>query len=94
CHVRNEKWDRAIACCNKVLEKQPENPKALYRRGLSNLALRNLDLAEEDLNKALKLEPRDAGIAREVAKVKAVRAEYEAKQKKEWKGMFDRAAKE
>ncbi|KAI9344791.1 hypothetical protein DFJ73DRAFT_839688 [Zopfochytrium polystomum] len=92
-HIRNQKWDRAITYCNKVLEKQPENSKALFRRGQSNLALNNLDAAEADLVKAAKLEPKDAAIRGELAKIKKRREEYAEKQKKEWKGMFDREKK-
>ena len=37
----------AIANCGKVLDKEPSNVKALYRRGLSRLKIGILDLAKK-----------------------------------------------
>ncbi|KAJ3102545.1 hypothetical protein HDU97_000414 [Phlyctochytrium planicorne] len=64
--------------------------QALFRRGKANLELKNLDKAEADLKKAAELEPKDGGIRAELQKIKAIRLDYEKKQKKEWAGMFDR----
>jgi pentatricopeptide repeat protein len=90
CHIKNGNWEKAVKACDKVLEKQPNNAKALFRRGQSNLALKNLDKAETDLRKAIQIEPNDVGIRNELAKIKKIRDEYDAKQKREFAGMFDK----
>ena len=43
--------------CSRVLEKSPENVKALYRRGLATMALEDYDAAYTDLKLALRIEP-------------------------------------
>ena len=40
-----------------MLELQPENTKALFRRGVANMNLNNMDRAENDLRKAETLDP-------------------------------------
>ncbi|KAJ3320589.1 Tetratricopeptide repeat protein 9A [Blyttiomyces sp. JEL0837] len=90
CHIKNNAWDRAILACDKVLEKTPENAKALFRRGQSYLQLNNVDKALPDLKKAAELEPNDVGIRNELAKLKQKLKEYDEKQKKDFAGMFDR----
>ncbi|KAJ3104528.1 hypothetical protein HDU96_008909 [Phlyctochytrium bullatum] len=93
CHLKNGNWEKAIKSCDKVLEKTPDNAKALFRRGKANLELKNVDKAESDLKKALELEPKDAGIRAELEKIKVIHKQYDEKQKKEWAGMFDRKPK-
>ncbi|KAJ3207313.1 hypothetical protein HDU67_007541 [Dinochytrium kinnereticum] len=90
CHLKAGNWEKAIRACDKALEKTPDNAKALFRRGKANLELKNLDRAESDFKKALEIEPKDAGIRAEIQRIKAIRQEYDQKQKKEWAGMFDR----
>ena len=46
-----------IVILYKVLELQPENAKALFRRGVANMNLNNMDRAENDLKKAETLDP-------------------------------------
>jgi tetratricopeptide (TPR) repeat protein len=43
CHVLKGNWEYAIDLCNRVLEAEPNNVKALYRRGtaLTEIQVRN-----------------------------------------------------
>mmetsp|Transcript_20094 Transcript_20094/g.42898 ORF Transcript_20094/g.42898 Transcript_20094/m.42898 type:complete len:340 (-) Transcript_20094:1-1020(-) len=35
CNLKVQDWERTVLCCNRVLEWDPENPKALFRRGMA-----------------------------------------------------------
>ena len=53
CHLRLGEHADAIGECSEVLEAQPGDRKALYRRGQALLALREHARAVADLKKAL-----------------------------------------
>ncbi|XP_051166553.1 uncharacterized protein LOC127284885 [Leptopilina boulardi] len=57
CHMHRENYDYVIILCNKVLNCDVNNVKALYRRGVAYGNLQNFDNAVEDLKKVLQLEP-------------------------------------
>jgi tetratricopeptide (TPR) repeat protein len=90
CHLKNSNWEKAIFACEKALSKSENNAKALFRRAQANIHLKNLDKAETDLRKALEIDPKDAGIRTELAKIKQVRKEYEENSKKEWRGFLNK----
>jgi len=62
--------------------------KALYRRALSHVILKEEDAAESDLIAANELVPEDQAITNELAKVKQRRKEKKEKEKKAFKKMF------
>jgi len=86
--ILDKKWDEAKKECDKVLEIQETNIKALYRRGQCHLGRRDYDLALEDFNQAKTLDPNDKGILNEIAKVKKAKADYAQKEKKMYGKMF------
>jgi len=57
CHVLKGNWEHAVDIATSVLEKDPENVKALYRRGLSYTEIQEYEKARVDLDKALELDP-------------------------------------
>jgi peptidyl-prolyl isomerase D len=66
-----------------------EQAKALYRRGLAYIALKQDDEAESDLVEADKiLEGKDAVLRKELEKVRARRKEKRDKEKKAYRGLF------
>ncbi|KAL0945835.1 hypothetical protein HGRIS_012118 [Hohenbuehelia grisea] len=65
-----------------------DKAKALYRRALARVILKNEDEAEKDLVEATKLVPDDQAIASELAKVRQRRKEKRDKEKKAYKKMF------
>jgi peptidylprolyl isomerase len=74
----------------EVIKLQPNNVKALYRRGL---AKNHLGLAEEalvDLNKALELEPDNKPAKGEIAKSRKIIADTKAKTKATFGGFFNK----
>lgn len=53
CHLRLGEHADAVRECSEVLEAQPGDRKALYRRGQAHLALQEYGSAVTDLQKAL-----------------------------------------
>ncbi|KAK2582909.1 hypothetical protein KPH14_008976 [Odynerus spinipes] len=60
CHLVRENFEHAVKLCDKVLEKDENNVKALYRRGVAYGKLRNIEKAVPDLKKVITLEPHNA----------------------------------
>ncbi|KAL2610005.1 hypothetical protein R1flu_028578 [Riccia fluitans] len=82
---------KAIELCNKVLEGNPHHVKALFRRGTSYTATFDYDLARNDFNEMMKIdksaEP-DAIAA--LSKLRKAEQEAKAKERKQFKGLFDK----
>lgn len=57
CHLARENWEYVIELCNKILAKDENNVKALYRRGVAFGKLGNIEKAVPDLKKVITLEP-------------------------------------
>jgi hypothetical protein len=52
-------WSRCVWHCSIVMASEPENTKALFRRGVADGKLRNFPRAIRDLTTAIRLEPRN-----------------------------------
>lgn len=59
----------AAQSCDRVLEREPGHLKALYRRGVAQAALGNLDKATADLKKVLAVDPKNRAAQEELGKV-------------------------
>lgn len=59
----------AVQSCNRVLEREPGHLKALYRRGVAQAALGNLEKASADLKKVLAVDPKNRAAHEELEKV-------------------------
>lgn len=84
CQILQGEYYSAIEHCSTVLEKQPENVKALYRRGRAHVEVFSPDEARRDLEKAAQL---DKSIAPSCRKLLAQLAKME-----EEKNMLDKSA--
>ncbi len=71
-----------------MLEIEPNNVKALFRRAQARLGLQDFDLAIQDLAKVKEIEPNDKGVASELAKVKKAQLQYKEKEKSIYSKMF------
>ncbi|XP_058808982.1 FK506-binding protein-like [Phymastichus coffea] len=60
CQLIRKNYDNAIALCCKVLAKEENNVKALYRRGVAYGNLRNYKKAIDDLKIVVYLEPNNS----------------------------------
>ena len=88
--LRLERREDAEQACDAALVLQPENVKALYRRGVSRAE--NPIKAIEDLKRALKLEPGNTAAKRELAKAERRRAEREREEQRKMKQGLRKAA--
>ena len=55
CYLKCEQYHYAIKYCSNVLEKEEENDKALYRRGMAYLGIGEFNKARTDLKLAYDL---------------------------------------
>ena len=88
--LRLERREDAEQACDAALVLQPENVKALYRRGVARAE--NPLKAIEDLKRALKLEPGNTAAKRELAKAERRRAEREREEQRKMKQGLRKAA--
>lgn len=59
----------AAQSCDRVLEREPGHLKALYRRGVAQAALGNLEKATADLKKVLAADPQNRAAQEELGRV-------------------------
>jgi len=65
-YLKNEHYDKCITSCTKVLAIEAANVKALFRRGVAYLRIKDYDRAEKDLKEASYQDPSDKGIQNEL----------------------------
>ncbi|KAH9474440.1 Peptidyl-prolyl cis-trans isomerase cyp40 [Psilocybe cubensis] len=78
----------ATRALNTLTLNNADKAKALYRRALAHIYMKDDDKAEQDLVEASQLVPEDAAIAGELAKIKQQRKEKREKEKKQFKKLF------
>ncbi|KAK6168345.1 hypothetical protein SNE40_020899 [Patella caerulea] len=88
CCLKLKKYDEVNENCIEALEIDATNAKALFRRAQACSAAQNWDEAIIHLNAALKSEPNDAGIKKEIHRVHAEKKAYKDNQKKMYSKMF------
>jgi peptidylprolyl isomerase len=95
CYVKDRDWSDAIACCNKVFEKAPEergtNVKVLYRRGYAKMQTGDLDAAKSDLMAAYGIDSANKDVRRAIQELKTRGAEARRKEKAQFGGIFGKA---
>ncbi|XP_017878230.1 70 kDa peptidyl-prolyl isomerase-like [Ceratina calcarata] len=62
CHLKRKNYEYTVSLCTKVLDKEINNVKALYRRGVAYGNLKNIERAFLDLRNAFNLEPHNPTI--------------------------------
>jgi len=77
-----------IENCNKALETEAMNVKALFRRGTAYIELKEHDLALTDLKLALEVDPGNNAIKNAIAVVNKCLSEQEKKDKLIYSRMF------
>lgn len=88
CKLKLKHYDAALEDCDEALDIEPNNPKALYRRGQAHHGKRDYDRSLADLQAARKLAPNDKAILAEIVAVKGEIEAYKAKEKKVYAKMF------
>eukprot|EP00960_Hanusia_phi_P058745 763971-Hanusia_phi.AAC.2 len=82
CIKSQSSYEDAVAMCNLVLEKDPDNPKAFFRRSQAKLAIGDVDGAMQDAISAQSLVPDDVTIAAHLSGLKDA-ATQRSKEKQE-----------
>ncbi|XP_058125507.1 FK506-binding protein 59 [Anopheles ziemanni] len=92
CLQKMKDHDEAKVACVEALNLDSKNVKALYRRGMSNLALGDLDRALQDFTAVLDIEPENKAALNQVTICKHKIKEYNDQQKKVFANMFTKFA--
>jgi hypothetical protein len=88
CYLKEEKWEKATLRATKVLEKEPNHVKALFRRGEGKIYLNDLEGARADLQAAEKLAPEDKGIKSRLVLLAKREKHFEKKERQTYAKMF------
>lgn len=91
-YLKIEDYLEARVACDKALELDPRNEKALFRRGQAQLSLASPEAALKDFQKVLMVKPENAAAARQVAICRNLIKQNLAREKKLYANMFDRFA--
>lgn len=87
-HLKLENWTEAAAKASDVLEKNPLNVKALYRRGLARMHGDLLPQAKEDFVAVLTIDAQNRDVRREMKVLKQKLQEEKTRQKSMFGGFF------
>eukprot|EP01016_Furgasonia_blochmanni_P001059 TRINITY_DN1037_c0_g3_i2.p1 TRINITY_DN1037_c0_g3~~TRINITY_DN1037_c0_g3_i2.p1 ORF type:complete len:170 (-),score=57.29 TRINITY_DN1037_c0_g3_i2:186-695(-) len=80
--MKMKNYSQAIVHCNEVLKNKPENIKALYRRGMSHLAMDELEKAKDDFEEGMELYPEDVDFKKAMEQLRAREIQVKQRQKK------------
>lgn len=94
CFLKIKDHASAREACDKVLELDPDNEKALFRRGQANLDLASPELALKDFQEVVRIEPKNTAAVKQVAYCQGVIKKELAKEKKLYANMFEKFAKQ
>ncbi|XP_019500824.1 PREDICTED: tetratricopeptide repeat protein 9C isoform X3 [Hipposideros armiger] len=81
-------YERVKEYSQKVLERQPDNAKALYRAGVAFFHLQDYDQARHYLLAAVNKQPKDANVRRYLQLTQSELSSYHRKEKQLYLGMF------
>ncbi|KAM8817375.1 tetratricopeptide repeat protein 9C isoform 2-T2 [Rhynchonycteris naso] len=81
-------YERVKEYSQKVLERQPDNVKALYRAGVAFFHLQDYDQARHYLLAAVNRQPKDANVRRYLQLTQSELSSYHRKEKQLYLGMF------
>jgi len=87
-YLRNKQYTNAVEYSGKVLDKDPNNAKGLFRRGVAYIELQDFDRAKTDLELLLKNEPENADAKKELLRLRKSVAEARKKEKKVFGKIF------
>ncbi|KAJ1404534.1 Tetratricopeptide-like helical domain superfamily [Sesbania bispinosa] len=76
CKLKLGEYTEVVRLCTKVLEQDPLNVKALYRRCQAYLKTSDLEKAEADIKRALIIDPNNRDIKLEYKELKLKQKEY------------------
>ncbi|TFY69518.1 hypothetical protein EVG20_g3126 [Dentipellis fragilis] len=94
CHIKQENWKRAQETAEKALAKNPDNFKALFRKGKALGEQGFFERAEAILEDVARKNPADAaGVNAELSRLRAIDKERERVHNQKLKGWLNRESK-
>ena len=92
CQLKLGQVDHASSNCSRILELDPGNVKALYRRGMARMRLGDLDEAEEDLRQAGRREPGNTAVQRRLRELAQLKQQQSARLTQALRPMFSNSS--
>ncbi|XP_066519466.1 peptidyl-prolyl cis-trans isomerase FKBP5 [Hoplias malabaricus] len=92
CYLRLREYSQTVENCNKVMELDSENEKALYRRGEARLLKNEFSLALVDFRQVLHVNPSNRAARSQIAVCQRKIREHHERDKKIYANMFQRFA--
>lgn len=91
-HLKRNDFTAARKAADEALTSDSKNVKALYRRGMANIGLKDLEDAKVDFKQVIKIEPDNKAAKQQLAVCVKGLKDHAEKQKKTFQGMFDKFA--
>jgi len=88
CDLKLKAYQQCVSACSRVLTREPNNVKALFRRSVAYFHLKEFDLALEDCSKAAELEPEDQQIKKLLKEIKTAAENSRKREAELFKNMF------
>lgn len=92
CYQKLNDFDEVRHSCDEVLNHDPKNVKAFYRRGQANFSLGETDKALADFEKCHEIEPENKAALNQITICKQKLKEYRDQEKKRYANMFAKFA--
>lgn len=96
CYGKGKDWPDVIHCCNKVLNRVPDeaktNIKVLYRLGLAKTQTGDLGEAKKNLMAAYKLDNKNKDVRKAIQELKVKNTEAKKKEKAQFGGIFGKVS--
>ncbi|TVU01541.1 hypothetical protein EJB05_53007 [Eragrostis curvula] len=93
CKLKLKDYKEAKELCTEVLELDSTNVKAFYRRAQAHMGLVDLDLAEEDIKRALEIDPDNRDVQMGYRRLKEKVKEYNRRDAKLYGNMISKLSK-
>ncbi|XP_042364025.1 peptidyl-prolyl cis-trans isomerase FKBP5 [Plectropomus leopardus] len=92
CFLRLKEFSQVVENCNKVIELDESNEKALYRRGEARLLRNEFSLALEDFQQVLQVNPSNRAARAQISICQSKIKEHHERDKKTYANMFQKFA--
>uniref|UniRef100_A0A7N6FCY4 peptidylprolyl isomerase n=1 Tax=Anabas testudineus TaxID=64144 RepID=A0A7N6FCY4_ANATE len=92
CFLRIKEFSQVVENCNKVIELDENNEKALYRRGEARLLRNEFSLAMEDFQQVLQVNPSNRAARAQISNCQNKIKEHHEQDKKTYANMFQKFA--
>lgn len=88
CYLKTEQYLLAKDYCNKALAIDPNNEKALFRRGQAYLALASPEIAIKDFEEVVRIEPNNTAAVKQITACNNLKKKQFAAEKKLYANIF------